>query len=90
MTAEDQTTAHATPAGADRVGGGTTTSTQRGRAGSAGRWPATAVFFLNGLTLSTYLVRLGSLKDKHHLSDGQLGLVGMAFAVMALACMQGV
>ncbi|MEU3349593.1 MFS transporter [Streptomyces sp. NPDC006700] len=90
MTAEDQTAAHATPADTGPVGDGTATSTQFGRAGSAGRWPATAVFFLNGLTLSTYLVRLGSLKDKHHLSDGQLGLVGMAFAVTALACMQGV
>ncbi|MGW4391056.1 MFS transporter [Streptomyces sp. NPDC004685] len=63
---------------------------RRGRAGNPGRWPATAVFFLNGLTLSTYLVRLGSLKDKHHLNDGQLGLVGMVFALAALACMQGV
>ncbi|MGC5004716.1 hypothetical protein [Streptomyces sp. DT203] len=52
--------------------------------------PGTAVFFLNGLTLSTYIVRLGSLKGKHHLSDAQLGLIGMAFAVAALACMQEV
>ncbi|WP_405778849.1 MFS transporter [Streptomyces sp. NBC_01378] len=90
MTAEDQTAAHTTTTAADQAGGGSTRSAPPGRAASAGRWPATAVFFLNGLTLSTYIVRLGSLKDKHHLSDGQLGLIGMVFAVAALACMQGV
>ncbi|MGW3511865.1 MFS transporter [Streptomyces sp. NPDC000994] len=90
MTAEDQTAAHTTTTAADQAGGGSTGSAPPGRAASAGRWPATAVFFLNGLTLSTYVVRLGSLKDKHHLSDGQLGLIGMGFAVAALACMQGV
>ncbi|MFE6759940.1 MFS transporter [Streptomyces sp. NPDC057684] len=90
MPAEDQTAAHTTTTAADQAGGGSTGSAPPGRAASAGRWPATAVFFLNGLTLSTYVVRLGSLKDKHHLSDGQLGLIGMVFAVAALACMQGV
>jgi MFS family permease len=90
MTAEEQTAAQATSTAADPVRGGSTTSEQPGRVGNAGRWPATAVFFLNGLTLSTYVVRLGSLKGKHHLSDGQLGLIGMAFALAALACMQGV
>jgi MFS family permease len=57
-------------------------------AADAGRWPATAVFFLNGLALSTYIVRLPSLKDEHHLTDGQLGVVGVLFALAALACMQ--
>ncbi|MFI8791322.1 MFS transporter [Streptomyces sp. NPDC055105] len=90
MTAEDQTAAHKTTTATNQAGGGSTGSAPPGRAASAGRWPATAVFFLNGLTLSTYVVRLGSLKDKHHLSDGQLGLIGMVFAVAALACMQGV
>ncbi|MET8965434.1 MFS transporter [Streptomyces sp. NPDC004074] len=90
MTAEEQTTAHATPTAADPVRASSTTSEDPDRPGNAGRWPATAVFFLNGLTLSTYVVRLGSLKGKHHLSDGQLGLIGMVFAVAALACMQGV
>ncbi|WP_327575778.1 MFS transporter [Streptomyces sp. NBC_00145] len=90
MTAEDQTAAHTTTTATNQAGGGSTGSASPGRAASAGRWPATAVFFLNGLTLSTYVVRLGSLKDKHHLSDGQLGLIGMVFAVAALACMQGV
>lgn len=90
MTAEDQTAAHITTTAACPVGGGSTGSEPPGRAANAGRWPATAVFLLNGLTLSTYVVRLGSLKSKHHLSDGQLGLIGMVFAVAALACMQGV
>ncbi|MGW9135539.1 MFS transporter [Streptomyces sp. NPDC055681] len=90
MTAEDRTAAHTTTTAADQAGGGSTGSARPSRAGSAGRWPATAVFFLNGLTLSTYIVRLGSLKGQHHLSDGQLGLIGMVFAVAALACMQGV
>ncbi|CAG6399452.1 MFS transporter [Streptomyces cocklensis] len=90
MTAEKQTAAQATSTAADPVQGGSTTSEQPGRVGNTGRWPATAVFFLNGLTLSTYVVRLGSLKGKHHLSNGQLGLIGMAFALAALACMQGV
>lgn len=59
------------------------------RAVGTGRWPATAVFFLNGLTLSTYIVRLPSLKNEHHLSDGRLGVVGALFALSALAAMQG-
>jgi MFS family permease len=55
-----------------------------------GRWPATAVFLLNGMALSTYIVRVPSLKAEHSLSDGQLGLVGMLFALAALAPMQTV
>src|SRR4051795_11681014 len=55
-----------------------------------GRWPATAVFLLNGLALSTYIVRVPSLKAEHSLSDGRLGLVGMLFALAALAAMQAV
>ena len=57
-------------------------------AGAGGRWSARAVFFLNGLTLSTYLVRLPALRGEHHLTDGQLGLIGALFAVAALAAMQ--
>src|SRR4051794_12231030 len=52
------------------------------------RGPAIAVFFLNGLTLSTYLVRMPSLKEQHHLSDGRFGAIGMLFALAALAAMQ--
>src|SRR3954452_18667765 len=55
-----------------------------------GRWPATAVFLLNGLALSTYIVRVPSLKAEHSLSDGQLGLIGMLFALAALAALQTV
>lgn len=51
---------------------------------------ARAVFFLNGLTLSTFIVRQPSLKLSHHLTDGQLGMLGMCFAVAALVAMQSV
>lgn len=54
----------------------------------AGRWPATAVFLLNGLALSTYLVGLPALKHAHALTDGELGAMGMCFALAALAAMQ--
>ncbi|GAA3452058.1 MFS transporter [Dactylosporangium matsuzakiense] len=47
-----------------------------------------AVFFLNGLTLSTYIVRAPSFKSAHHLTDGQFGLSGLLFALAAIACMQ--
>jgi MFS family permease len=55
---------------------------------AASRWPATAVFFLSGLTLTTYLVQMPALKTQHHLTDGQLGIFGMLFATAALASMQ--
>jgi predicted MFS family arabinose efflux permease len=53
-----------------------------------GRWPITAVFFLNGTLLCSYLVRIPSLKASQHLDDGQLGLVGMLFGASALVTMQ--
>lgn len=53
-----------------------------------GRWAVTAVFFLNGLTLSTYIVRAPSFKDAYRLTDGQFGLTGLLFAAAALVCMQ--
>jgi predicted MFS family arabinose efflux permease len=56
--------------------------------GIRGRWPVTAVFFLNGILLSSYLVRIPSLKAGQHLDNGQLGLVGMAFGAAALITMQ--
>ncbi|MDN3355117.1 MFS transporter [Actinomadura sp. DC4] len=65
----------------------TTTARPATREGR-GRWPATAVFFLNGLTLSTYIVRLPSLKAEYGLTDGRLGLVGVFFGLAALASMQ--
>ncbi|WP_189334763.1 MFS transporter [Actinoplanes ianthinogenes] len=48
----------------------------------------TAVFFVNGLTLSTDIVRAPSLKEAYHLSAGWFGCTGLLFAVAALACMQ--
>ncbi len=53
-----------------------------------GRWAVTAVFFLNGLLLSSYIVRLPSLKAGHHLSNGQLGALGTLFGAAALIAMQ--
>ncbi|MEU7867788.1 MFS transporter [Dactylosporangium sp. NPDC049140] len=47
-----------------------------------------AVFFLNGLTLSTYIVRAPSFKAGYHLTDGRFGLAGLLFALAAIACMQ--
>ncbi|MBL7254294.1 MFS transporter [Paractinoplanes lichenicola] len=54
------------------------------------RWAVTAVFFLNGLTLSTYIVRAPSFKAAHDMSDALFGLSGLLFALSALACMQAV
>jgi predicted MFS family arabinose efflux permease len=58
------------------------------RAAVPGRWAVTAVFFLNGLLLCTYLVRIPSIKAGQHFDDGQLGLVGMLFGASALVTMQ--
>src|SRR5947209_1877980 len=52
------------------------------------RWGATAVFLLNGAALSSYIVRMPSLKTAHHLSDAGLGALGVGFAVAALSSMQ--
>jgi MFS family permease len=46
------------------------------------------VFLLNGLALSTSLARQPSLKSAHHLSDGQVGVLGLLFAVAAIVAMQ--
>ncbi|MFW6692199.1 MFS transporter [Streptomyces sp. MAR4 CNX-425] len=48
----------------------------------------TAVFFLNGLALVSYVVRLPALKEALGLSNGEMGTVGMLFAVSALVAMQ--
>ncbi|HTC70613.1 MAG TPA: MFS transporter, partial [Acidothermaceae bacterium] len=61
---------------------------QHPRTAIPGRWPVTAVFFLNGVLLCSYLVRIPSLKAAQHLDDGQLGLVGMLFGAAALVTMQ--
>ena len=54
------------------------------------RWAVTTVFLLNGLTLSTYIVRAPSFKETHHFSDARFGLSGLLFALTALVCMQAV
>ncbi|WP_052397266.1 MFS transporter [Streptomyces sp. NRRL F-5123] len=46
------------------------------------------MFLLNGLTLSTSIARQPSLKSAHHLSDGQVGLLGLLFAGAAIVAMQ--
>ena len=56
----------------------------------AARWAVTAVFFLNGLLLCAYLVRIPSLKAQLGLSNAQLGSLGMLFAGSALLAMQAV
>lgn len=85
MTTQDK----CTPAHADRTTPGDGDHTAEGpHPARISRWPATAVFFLNGLTLSTYIVRLPSLKAEHHLTDGSVGAIGVLFAVAALASMQ--
>ena len=52
------------------------------------RWPVTAVFFLNGLLLSSYIVRVPAIKSDLHLTAGQLGLTGTLFAGAAIVAMQ--
>ncbi|HTI27930.1 MAG TPA: MFS transporter [Kutzneria sp.] len=52
------------------------------------RWAVTAVFFLNGALLSTYTVRLPSLKAGLSLTDGELGIILTLFGAAALPTMQ--
>ena len=56
--------------------------------GMRGRRAVTAVFFLNGLTLASYIIRLPSIKVDQHLSTAQLGLVSTIFGAAALVTMQ--
>jgi predicted MFS family arabinose efflux permease len=73
---------------ADRSQAMTHVERAESRAAVPGRWSVTAVFFLNGMLLCSYLVRIPSLKAGQHLDDGQLGLVGMLFGASALVTMQ--
>ena len=66
----------------------TSTSTESPATAVRGRWAVTAVFFVNGLLLCSYIVRLPSLKADHHLSNGQLGALGTLFGAAALVAMQ--
>jgi MFS family permease len=47
-----------------------------------------AVFFLNGLMIASYIVRLPSLKADLHLSTFQVGLASTLFGVSAVVAMQ--
>lgn len=52
------------------------------------RWAITAVFFVNGLLIATYLVRIPSLKAGLGLTESQLGVVLTCYGVAALLTMQ--
>ncbi|MFI5845707.1 MFS transporter [Catenuloplanes sp. NPDC051500] len=52
------------------------------------RWAITAVFFINGLMLATYIVRIPSIKADLALTDARLGLVMTCFGTAALLTMQ--
>jgi MFS family permease len=52
------------------------------------RWAVTAVFFVNGGLISSYLTRIPSLKVGHQLTDSQLGVVLTLFGAAALVSMQ--
>ncbi|WP_433169384.1 MFS transporter [Kribbella sp. CA-247076] len=52
------------------------------------RWAVTAVFFVNGCLVSSYLARIPSIKVEHHLSESQLGIVLTLFGASALLSMQ--
>ncbi|WP_320783481.1 MFS transporter [Streptomyces sp. CRN 30] len=52
------------------------------------RWAITAVFFINGLLLASYIVRIPSLKADLGLTSSQLGFVLTLFGVSALFTMQ--
>lgn len=54
------------------------------------RWAITAVFFVNGLLIATYLVRIPALKASLGLTAPQLAAVLTCFSVAALLAMQSV
>lgn len=52
------------------------------------RWAVAAVFFLNGLLVTSYIARLPWLKSELGLGDGELGLILTAYGVAAVLTMQ--
>ncbi|MFD0201036.1 MULTISPECIES: MFS transporter [Saccharothrix] len=52
------------------------------------RWAVTTVFFVNGLLIATYLVRIPSLKTGLGLTESQLAVVLTCFGVAAILTMQ--
>lgn len=61
-----------------------------GLAVARARWAITGVFFVNGLLIATYLVRIPSLKAGLGLSEPRLAAVLTCFSVAALVAMQSV
>jgi MFS family permease len=53
-----------------------------------GRWAIVAVFFLNGLTITSNIVRTPTFKANLHLTDAQLGVAATIFGASALVAMQ--
>ncbi len=52
------------------------------------RWAVTAVFFVNGCLVSSYLARIPSIKVEHQLSESELGIILTLFGAAALVSMQ--
>ncbi|TCO51248.1 fucose permease [Kribbella antiqua] len=52
------------------------------------RWSVTAVFFVNGCLVSSYISRIPSLKVEYQLSESALGVVLTVFGAAALVSMQ--
>ncbi len=55
---------------------------------TAARWAMAAIFFVNGMIMASYFVRVPSLKVEHGLTEGQLGLLLIVMPVSALLSMQ--
>ncbi|HYQ65392.1 MAG TPA: hypothetical protein VET29_19120, partial [Actinophytocola sp.] len=53
-------------------------------------WAITGVFFVNGLLIATYLVRIPALKVASGLTESRLAIVLTCFSVAALLAMQSV
>ncbi|MFL6123353.1 MFS transporter [Actinophytocola sp.] len=62
----------------------------RGPVVARARWAITGVFFVNGLLIATYLVRIPSLRVGLGLTEPQLAGVLTCFSVAALLAMQSV
>lgn len=52
------------------------------------RWAVTTVFFFNGMTISSFMIRVPTLRFDLGLSEGSLGVVLALFGVFAILSMQ--
>jgi hypothetical protein len=52
---------------------------------TAARWAVSAIFFLNGVVLASWVAHIPAAKAQHGLSDDRLGLVLLAMAVGAVS-----